>query len=141
VSRQPANCELAKREYITSPESTTLDKLAKKYKITRSVIYAHSSQENWVEQRKLFQEKISKKLQEKIGDKEVELRSKYVSILSILIAKALTKMKNEDLSTETFKDCKDTLVECIKLESQLLGVGTDSEAQKVVVEIVDQRKE
>jgi hypothetical protein len=90
-----------KTEYITD-ESSSYRKLAKKYGVSLTAITNRAKNENWVELRRQFKDKLTAKNIEKFSEKQSERLSRIQNITD----KLLTKLERavEELDIQLFKN-------------------------------------
>ncbi len=74
-----------KTEYIT--KGTSYRKLAQKYGVGESTLFARASKERWVEQKEQHQSKTVAKTLDAISDKQVDRAANLISVSDQLLAK------------------------------------------------------
>lgn len=120
-----ADWKKIKTEYITT--NTSYRKLAQKYGISESTIYARGGKEKWVEQKERYQSKTVAKTINAIGDKQVDRAARLQTVADKLLTKVESLLDEhaellEDTSrmrdiSRVLKDLKD--IQMIKSEADI----------------------
>ena len=82
-----------KTEYIT--KGTSYRKLAKKYGVGESTLFARASKEQWVEQREQHQSKVVAKTLDAISDKQVDRAANLISVSDLLLSKVKSLLESD----------------------------------------------
>ena len=103
-----ADWKKIKAEYITT--DTSYRKLAQKYGLAESTIYARGGKEHWVEQKEQHQSKTVAKTLDALSDKEVNRAARLMTVADKLLKKVEVLVdKDEYLSANAIKNLSDAL--------------------------------
>ena len=119
------NWKKIKTEYITT--GISLRKLAAKYGVAESTLFARASKEKWVEQREQHQSKTVAKTLDAISKKQVDRAANIISVADILLEKVKNLVESDTevlLDTQGLKHISGVLkdikeVQMIKSEADL----------------------
>jgi transposase-like protein len=118
-----------KAEYITT--DTSYRKLAQKYGVGESTLFARASKEQWVEQKEQHQSKTVAKTLDAVSKKQVDRAANLISVADKLLAKvnSLLEMDAEVLNdTQSMKHISGVLKD-IK-EIQMIKSSADMREQE-----------
>lgn len=97
-----------KTEYMTT--DTSYRKLAKKYGVSESAIYARGGNEQWVEQKKQHQSKTTAKTMEALQEKEVDRAKRLMTVSDKLLDRVEDLVERDDrLNATAIKNLSDAL--------------------------------
>lgn len=103
-----ADWKKIKAEYITT--DTSYRKLAQKYGLAESTIYARGGKEHWVEQKEQHQSRTVAKTLDALSDKEVNRAARLMTVADKLLKKVEVLVdKDEYLSANAIKNLSDAL--------------------------------
>lgn len=126
-----ADWKKIKAEYITT--DTSYRKLAQKYGIAESTIYARGGKEHWVKQKEQYQSETVAKTIEAQSDKEVNRVARIMTVADKLLERVEGLVEHEDrLSATALKNLSDALKN-IK-DTQMIRTTEDVEEQKARIE-------
>ena len=133
-----ADWQKIKTEYITT--DTSYRKLAQKYGVGESTIFARASKEKWVEQKEQHKSKAVAKALKAVEDKQAERAAKLYSVGGLLIdkVKELLEERPELLADTTAM--KDVSV-VLKNLKDLMSVKSDADMREQEARIEKLRKE
>lgn len=95
-----ADWKAIKTEYITT--GTSYRKLAQKYGVGESTLFAKASKEKWVEQKEQHQSKTVAKTLNAISNKQADRAAKLVGVSDLLLDKVKELLEtNEELLVDT----------------------------------------
>ena len=118
-----------KTEYIT--KGTSYRKLAQKYGVGESTLFARASKERWVEQREQHQSKTVAKTLDAISDQQVDRAANLISVADQLLAKVKSLLDANALvlnNTQSMKNISGVLKD-IK-EIQMIRSDADMREQE-----------
>ena len=84
-----ANWAKIRTEYISAPKKISYRKLAKKYGVSESGLFAKASEEQWVEQREQFQNKTVAKSLDAISDATADRAVALMDAADLLLERTL----------------------------------------------------
>ena len=103
-----ADWKKIKAEYITT--DTSYRKLAQKYGIAESTIYARGGKEKWVEQKEQHQSKTVAKTLDALRDKEVNRAARLMTVADKLLKKVEQAVDDDKpMSANAIKNLSDAL--------------------------------
>lgn len=82
-----------KTEYIT--KGTSYRKLAQKYGVGESTLFARASKERWVEQKEQHQSKTVAKTLDAISDKQVDRATNLIAVSDLLLEKVKSLLESD----------------------------------------------
>ena len=88
-----ADWQKIKTEYIT--KGTSYRKLAQKYGVGESTLFARASKEKWVEQKEQHQSKTVAKTLDAISDKQVDRATNLICVSDLLLAKVKSLLEGD----------------------------------------------
>ena len=127
-----------KTEYIT--KGTSYRKLAKKYGVGESTLFARASKEQWVEQREQHQSKVVAKTFDAISDKQVDRAANLISVSDLLLSKvkSLLETDAEVLSdTQSMKHISGVLKDIKEIQM----IRSDADMREQEARIANLRKQ
>lgn len=105
-----ANWAKIRTEYISAPKKISYRKLAKKYGVSESGLFAKASEEQWVEQREQFQNKTVAKSLDAISDATADRAAALMDAADILLERTLNGIKAyRELPATAAKNYSDAL--------------------------------
>ena len=103
-----ADWKKIKAEYITT--DTSYRKLAQKYGLAESTIYARGGKEHWVEQKEQHQSKTVAKTLDALSNKEVDRAARLMTVADKLLKKVEQAVDHEEpMSAGAIKNLADAL--------------------------------
>ena len=103
-----ADWKKIKAEYITT--DTSYRKLAQKYGLAESTIYARGGKEHWVEQKEQHQSKTVAKTLDALSDKEVNRAARLMTVADKLLKKVEQAVDDDKpMSANAIKNLSDAL--------------------------------
>ena len=103
-----ADWKKIKAEYITT--DTSYRKLAQKYGLAESTIYARGGKEHWVEQKEQHQSRTVAKTLDALSNKEVDRAARLMTVADKLLKKVEQAVDHDDyLSANAIKNLSDAL--------------------------------
>ena len=133
-----ADWQKIKTEYIT--KGTSYRKLAQKYGVGESTLFARASKERWVEQKEQHQSKTVAKTLDAISDKQVDRAANLISVADKLLAKinSLLEMDAEVLNdTQSMKHISGVLKDIKEVQM----VRSEADMREQEARIAKLRKE
>lgn len=97
-------------EYISAPKKVSYRKLAKKYGVSESGLFARASEEQWVEQREQFQNKTVAKSLDAISDATADRAVALMDAADLLLERTLNGIRAyRELPATAAKNYSDAL--------------------------------
>ena len=122
-----ADWKKIKAEYITT--DTSYRKLAQKYGLAESTIYARGGKEHWVEQKERHQSKTVAKTLDALSDKEVNRAARLMTVADKLLKKVEQAVDDEHpMSASAIKNLSDALKNI--RETQMIRYEADMREQE-----------
>lgn len=116
-------------EYISAPKKVSYRKLAKKYGVSESGLFAKASEEQWVEQREQFQNKTVAKSLDAISDATADRAVALMDAADLLLERTLNGIKAyRELPATAAKNYSDALKNI--REIHMIRTEEDIEEQK-----------
>ena len=129
-----------KTEYIT--KGTSYRKLAKKYGVGESTLFARASKEQWVEQKEQHQSKTVAKTLDAISNKQVDRAANLISVADLLLAKVKSLVESDSevlYDTQSMKHISGVLKD-IK-EIQMIKSDADMREQEARIKNLQKQAE
>ena len=105
-----ANWAKIRTEYISAPKKISYRKLAKKYGVSESGLFAKASEEQWVEQREQFQNKTVAKSLDAISDATADRAVALMDAADLLLERTINGIKAyRELPATAAKNYSDAL--------------------------------
>lgn len=131
-----ADWQAIKTEYITT--DTSYRKLAQKYGVGASTLYARASKEKWVEQKEQHQSKTEAKTLEKISQQEANRAAKIHSVADKLLNKIEAMVDSpEPLNEKALR----VLTAAVKDLKEIQSVRSELDRQEQAARIANLRKQ
>lgn len=133
-----ADWKKIKTEYITT--DTSYRKLAEKYGVGESTLFARASKEKWVEQKEQHQSKTVAKTLDAISKKQVDRAANLISVSDLLLAKvkSLLETDAEVLSdTQSMKHISGVLKDIKEIQM----IRSDADMREQEARIANLRKQ
>ena len=122
-----ADWKKIKAEYITT--DTSYRKLAQKYGLAESTIYARGGKEHWVEQKERHQSKTVAKTLDALSNKEVDRAARLMTVADKLLKKVEQAVDDDHpMSANAIKNLSDALKNI--RETQMIRSEADMREQE-----------
>ena len=122
-----ADWKKIKAEYITT--DTSYRKLAQKYGLAESTIYARGGKEKWVEQKERHQSKTVAKTLDALSNKEVDRAARLMTVADKLLKKVEQAVDDDHpMSANAIKNLSDALKNI--RETQMIRSEADMREQE-----------
>jgi|GEM_PF-4320226 len=109
-------------EYVTGPQSVTIRAIAEQYGLDPSSVMRRSTRCKWVAKREEFRRQVAIRAQEKLVERQADLRARHVSIAKMMQAKALNKLTALDPNTLDNSEVRHYLRDAAEIERRAVGV-------------------
>lgn len=120
--------------YIKTPPNErgrgpSLRQISREYKLSFTNIARRSTQENWVDKRQQFQNKVATKTEEKTIDKISEMNAKHITYAQYIQSIAINALRGDDktkpLKIKNVGDAHRLLSDGVKIERQARDQPTE----------------
>lgn len=123
--------KLAKAKSLIS-QGGTLKEASNETGLSIDILKKHSTKENWIEEQKMFYQKMFKELQKRNLKKFIQNRQEAIENLYYIQDEAMEQLKNDSLAVD--KALK-VVLDVENGVSELLGILTPLEIAKLEIEI------
>ena len=133
-----ADWKKIKAEYITT--DTSYRKLAQKYGLAESTIYARGGKEKWVEQKEQHQSKVVAKTLDALSNKEVDRTARLMTVADKLLKKVEVLVDQEGpISANAIKNLSDALKNI--RDTQMIRSEADMREQEARIRNLEKQAE
>ena len=131
-----ADWKKIKAEYITT--DTSYRKLAQKYGLAESTIYARGGKEHWVEQKERHQSKTVAKTLDALSNKEVDRAARLMTVADKLLKKVEQAVDDDHpMSANAIKNLSDALKNI--RETQMIRSEADMREQEARIRNIEKQ--
>ena len=133
-----ADWKKIKAEYITT--DTSYRKLAQKYGLAESTIYARGGKEHWVEQKERHQSKTVAKTLDALSNKEVDRAARLMTVADKLLKKVEVLVDQEGpITANAIKNLSDALKNI--RDTQMIRSEADMREQEARIRNLEKQAE